>query len=1188
MYFKRIEMQGFKSFAEPVTIELNDGITCIIGPNGSGKSNISDAISWVLGEQSPKMLRGGKMDEVIFAGTASRKSRGMAEVTLVIDNTKGLLPIDYNEVAITRRMYRSGESEYAINNSQCRLRDVRDLIMDTGIGVEGYSIIRQGKISDIISNKTESRREIFESAAGIVTYRNRKAETERKLASSNQQLERVNDIICEIETRIGTLQQESEKASEYLKLRERFKELEINITLRNIEKLETNTEAIIRELEVSTEEIKKIRERKETIDKEVNESREKNESLETLSEQASVKHLALIDEINTLAGRNRIDTEKLTNLAANAERLEQELQELSEKLQREEKNAEAQYALKAEAEKKLFGLKSELDKKVIEHAERTAAYASALAGIESEKNEIFTLLTSEANKRAEAASIGNLKSGLIKRKNQLLDEKTKAEAEIHNLTGNIEIITTGKGESESRLGEAKTRLSTIKLDQTDLMVKDRQANKEIEQLKVELGRLLSRKKTIEEMEANYEGYNNAVKYIMKSGLRGLHGTVADLIKVPAGFEVAIETALGGSIQNIVCETDQDAGEAINALKENRAGRLTFLPVSSIRADGFSKDKGLLGSQGVKGFAVDRIDFEETYRNVMEYLLGRVVIVDSMNHAVRLSKESKGLRFVTLEGEFINANGAITGGRHKNNSGNLLERKAEIDTLEIKINENKAILSKMEEDLDFTKELLKSSLETQSELELEIRDIEIEVHTKKTQIESMKESLSSIESLQTARDRELRNIEAETVHSTEMEEALIAQAKEVSERAGKIEREIEQALTLHENQKQKIEDLSEEITKSRMAASSCESGKQGIDTLIAMINRSIADMRAEKTLKERLLETYRSEKKQILEGSGAFTDQIKQKENDKQKIENYINELKEEKASVFARFNKATLEKEKLDDRLEVLSAMRLDLEIRRGKNETLIETYKEKIWDDFEISYVHALELKKKEFIISNALKEDKEIRNMMKELGEVNIGAIAEYSQVRQRYEFLTGQRTDILEAVSTLKKIIDDTDKIIRERFKQSFEEVSANFERFFKELFGGGNAKLLLEDGERPLDSDIEIVAQPPGKKLSNISLLSGGEKTMTAIALMFAVLKTKPTPFCILDEIEASLDESNINRFIKTLKNFGEDIQFALVTHQKATMEHADSLYGVTMAEQGISKVISLKLGDEFDLGENKWN
>ena len=1185
MYFKRIEMQGFKSFAEPVAIELNEGITCIVGPNGSGKSNISDAISWVLGEQSPKMLRGGKMDEVIFAGTAARKSRGMAEVTLIIDNTKGLLPVDFSEVAITRRMYRSGESEYAINNSPCRLRDIRDLIMDTGIGVDGYSIIRQGKIADIISNKTESRREIFESAAGIITYRNKKAETERKLASSNQQLERVNDIICEIETRIDGLKEESEKASEYLKLRDRFRELEINITLRNIEKVEANTEAIIRELETSTDEIRTIRDQKENIDKEVNESREKNLILEGLNEEASLKHITLIDAINSLVSKSTIDSERLSNIETNAARLEKELADLSEKLDREQKNAQAQHLIKEETDKKMAALAAELQNRIAEHTEKTAKYSAALLDLDSEKNEIFTLLAEEANKKAEASSINSLKAGLTKRKYQLLEEKKSSEAEMRDLLQNIQDAGAEKDNFNSKLIDLKNRNSEMKLLQNDLTIRERQLSKEIEQIKVELGQLSARKKTIEEMEANYEGYNNAVKYIMKSGLRGLHGTVADLISVPAGLEIAIETALGGNIQNIICETDQDAGEAINALKENRAGRLTFLPVHSIRPDRIDREGRLPDINGVRGFAVDIIEFDEKYRNVMEYLLGKVVIVDTMNHAVDLSKKTKGFRFVTPEGEHINANGAITGGRHKNSSGNLLERKAEIDLLANKSNEKDGILKKLENESEALKLQLKSSAEEAARFDTEIRNVELDALTGKAQLEAMKEALSNLQTRQAGRERELRNIETESGHSEELEEKLTAQANTARIKAGEIERKIEQSLLQHEDLKQEIENLSEAITRSRMATSSCESEKQGIDTLVTMIKKSIAEMTEEKKSKEALLADYKKERDGIMGGTGDYSELIRRKEEEKRKIEDYINELKEEKASVFTRFNQASRDKEKLDERLERLAASRLELEIRRGKNETLIDTYKEKLWEDFEISYFHALELRKQDFVISNAIKEDREIRNRIKELGEVNVGAITEYAQISQRYHFLTMQRADILEATDILKRIIDDTDRIIRERFKESFDEVSVNFEKYFNELFGGGSAKLVLVNEEQPLESEIEIVAQPPGKKLSNISLLSGGEKTMTAIALMFAVLKAKPTPFCILDEIEASLDESNINRFIRILKNFGEDIQFALVTHQKATMEHADSLYGITMAEQGISKVISLKLGEEFDLGEN---
>ena len=1178
-------MQGFKSFAEPVVLELNEGITCIVGPNGSGKSNISDAISWVLGEQSPKMLRGGKMDEVIFAGTASRKSRGMAEVTLVLDNSTGILPVDYNEVAITRRMYRSGESEYAINNTPCRLRDVRELIMDTGIGVDGYSIIRQGKIADIISNKTESRREIFESAAGIVTYRNKKGEAERKLNSSNLQLERVNDIVGEIERRIDSLKEDSEKASEYLILSERFKELEINITLKNIEKLEVNCQALETELSVSKEEVAQIKKQKEELDEKVQQTRDRNEALELEMQEVSEKQILLMDELHGFINTEKIDVERLSNIESNALRLQEELESLTQKLDKEKEKETAQLLIKNEADEKLRSLSSELEDKTKVYENMSRLYQEAVGDAEAKKNDIFSMLTEKANKEGEAQSIEGLKESLNRRKEVISREQEEENEANKSVVASREELSLQRKELEQEVLRLKEELNKEKTNQEELSKGERQNSRDLEALKIKMGQLISRKKTIEEMEANYEGYNYGVKYLMKSNFKGLYGTVAELIKVPRGYEIAMETALGGNLQNIVCQSDSDAEKAIELLKENRAGRLTFLPLDSMRNSSFQRDKAVSKVKGFKGFAVDLVTTKDVYIEVIEYLLGKVAVFDTMQNAISFSKTSGNYRCVTLEGEFINANGAITGGRHKNNSANLLERKGEIESLGKSYDEMENQGNLLEKAQAKHREKLEASLELAIELEHKLRETEITYLTKKSHDEAIAENLASMALRKETRLREKNDIEEEIAQSESMVQQLLDESLLAKKRADEVEREIEAALLQHQDQKNQLDVLGEEITKSRMATSSWKSEKQGIEAIFSIIQNNMEEMSRELLEKQERLQKYENEKAQILSGTGSNLQLVREKEEEKHKTEEHLKLLRQDKSEVFQKLTQVSHEKEALDVRLENISANRMEMEIRKGKNETLLDTYKEKLWEEFEISYIQAIEFRREGFVFSTALKENREIRDRIRELGEVNVGAIPEYEEVSERYEFLTSQRKDILEATDALKKIIADTDKIIKARFKESFDQVASNFEMFFSELFGGGSAQLVLEDSEHPLESNIDIIAQPPGKKLSNISLLSGGEKTMTAIALMFAVLKTKPTPFCILDEVEAALDETNINRFIKTLHHFDNEIQFTLVTHQKATMEHADTLYGITMAEQGISKVLSLKLGDTFDLGEN---
>ena len=582
MYFKKIEMHGFKSFAEPVTIDFSSGITCIVGPNGSGKSNISDAIRWVLGEQSPKMLRGGKMEEVIFSGTSSRKSRGMAEVTLVIDNAEGTLPIDYKEVALTRRMFRSGESEYHINGNQCRLRDIRELIMDTGIGVDGYSIIGQGKISEILSNKTESRREIFEEAAGIVLYRTKKAESERKLEAANADMDRVQDIIGEIEGRIDGLKEDSIKAKEYLKLRDRYKELEINIILKNIENLKAKSEGIHEDLKQLDESLAKTRGERTAAEQSAASHEERKETLESIAEETRTQLMEVIDELNHLVSQEQIDKERLGVIAENQERLTDEIQELQEKLQREEENQKSLLEGSRQTEERFAQAKTVLDEKVELYDSLSQKLASLMQQADQHKNEVFEHSGDRSSAEAEISSLQRMAETLERRKTALLSDKDSGEDSNKETLDNLNQMRHEKERIVDNLEHIKEQRLLKKEEFAAMREDEKKLSRTFEDLRISLSQLSARKKTIEEMESNYEGYNYAVRYIMRSGLSGIHGVVADLITVPEGYETAIETALGAGLQNIVCENDESAKAAIRALKANKAGRLTFLPVSSVR------------------------------------------------------------------------------------------------------------------------------------------------------------------------------------------------------------------------------------------------------------------------------------------------------------------------------------------------------------------------------------------------------------------------------------------------------------------------------------------------------------------------------------------------------------------------------------------------------------------------------
>ena len=1181
MYFKRLEMHGFKSFAEPVVIEFHEGVTCIVGPNGSGKSNISDAIRWVLGEQSPKALRGGKMEEVIFAGTASRKSRGMAEVTLVIDNSTGLLDIDYNEVAITRRMYRSGESEYLINNNQCRLRDIRELIMDTGIGVDGYSLIGQGKIADIVSNKPESRREIFEEAAGVVLYKSKKAETEKKLESTSNSLERVTDIISEIEGRIDGLQEDSQKAKEYLELREKYQNLEINIILKNVENLQSKNEIYKNDIKQAEKDIADILSHKEKADIEARDKNEENTRLEGLGNEARDSLLKIVEDINLVQNRKDLNKEKLAALDRDDERINAEIKAVTEKLEKEEGNKAELLKSETELKSKLHDAGEELKSRIVIHGKLTEEAGETSSAIDEKRDALYQLHSLISSKRSIAKSYDSIRNTLLKRQEEL---DAEAEGKEKNNKASIDELEEAKLKRDSirnALTEMEEDLKELQAEKNELATRQKELRVEIEDIKLEGGQKVSRKKTIEEMENNYEGYNFAVKHIMHAGLNGIRGVVAELMTVPEGMETAIETALGGQMQNIVCDTDNNAKRAVNLLKENKAGRLTFLPVSSVKGNRAQIDSRIRNDFGFQGLGVDCIKFDEEYTNIFEYLLGRVAIVDNMDTAVSLSKMGSGLRFVTLEGEVITTSGAITGGRYKNKTANLLERKGEIQKLEEDIKELRNDLrEKTEEQEDITdrledmKEIEESTSEDKHEKEVFLASLESTIAALEATLEDMKNRSEK-------HTREVASIEKEMADADNMIETAEREIKNFEEEIVNIQKEIEELLSEYELRKTSVDDASEQITTARLAVREWEGKKENLKNIMARVEASKEEYEVQLEEKKREKEENERERNSIFFGNPDDEVSVDDLIKNKEETEGYIREVTSKREELQKRLTELNAEIEEAAGKINSIQDQKYQMEIKTAKADTQLDTLKERLFDEFEISYAQALDYRQEDFVMSSSVKESRKIKDRIRELGDVNVGAIKEYEEVSERYTFLTDQRTDIITAMDELKAIITDMDQTIKRRFKENFDQVVKNFESIFKELFGGGYAELRMEDENNPLESGIDIIAQPPGKKLQNINLMSGGEKTMTAIALMFAVLKTKPTPFCILDEVEAALDDANIDRFANYLRNF-DGIQFALVTHQKATMEHADVLYGVTMAEHGVSKVLSLRLGDDFEL------
>ena len=1179
MYFKRLEMQGFKSFADPVTIDFHEGITCIVGPNGSGKSNISDAVRWVLGEQSPKALRGGKMEEVIFSGTASRKSRGMAEVVLVIDNSTGILDIDYNEVAITRRMYRSGESEYLINNNPCRLRDIRELIMDTGIGVDGYSIIGQGKIADIVSTKPESRREIFEEAAGIVMYKNRRAEAERKLESAGTNLDRVSDIITEIESRIGTLREDSSKAKEYLELKERYEGLEINVILKNIDTIEENGKIYRDDLVRISNEIETITKEHQEVFTRLGELSEKRELVEKLSSETRDKILALVQEINEMTSASKLSAERLSGIEKETEMISADLSMLRKRMAEEEESLAKFREEENSLSKEIADAEGVLSEKIIAYNEAAAEQGKHAETADEGRRKLFELNRELTACDSEIKGVENLADTLVKRKEDLeslAGEAGKASAEMEALLkdkkSEIEIHEEKKASLEKEIENSISSWNEVKASISEL-------TEGIERNKLDVSKLSSRRVTMEEMESNYEGYNAGVRALMKAGLGGIHGVVTELITVPKGYELAIETALGQNLQDIVCEKDDDAKRGVNYLKDNKAGRVTFLPVETIRG----KDRDISAVKNDDGFidlAVNIISCEDKYKDVYKYLLGKVAVAKDMDAAIRLAKKGTGLRFVTKEGEIVNTAGAITGGAYKNRTASFLERKAEIAELAVQLKTLEDIIVKDGNALQSQKNNLLTLEENVDRYRDEKHQIEITLGSLAGDLKAAGDSYSKETSSLTRYEEEMSRIERQLAEIEDLKSGHAKRIEEIKVEIEEVTKSVEEAVSKGEIQKSVTDEKSEAVTSARIALNEVSTRVDAQKRLADRVAAQIDEYKRQIDEKEEAGNALLAEKEELIalrSEDSAVEEKLKQKEA----MDASLVDLAAEKEAVLSEQRDFELAQGDATQRINDLRDQKYQIEIKSAKGETQLETLKEKLWEEFEISYAQALDRRVDDFVYSKAVKETREIRSRIRELGDVHVGAIAEYEKESERYEFFTAQRDDITKARDELRSIISDMDRTIKEKFKENFDKVVANFEIIFKELFGGGQAELRLEDENDPLNSGIEIVAQPPGKKLQNINLMSGGEKTMTAIALMFAVLKTKPTPFCILDEVEAALDDNNIDRFANYLKNF-QEIQFALVTHQKATMEHADVLYGVTMPEQGISRMLSLRLGDDFDL------
>lgn len=1174
-----MELQGFKSFADKTVLEFKPGITSVIGPNGSGKSNISDAIRWVLGEQSMKSLRGAKSEDIIFAGTQARKSLGFAEVSIVIDNSDSKLPVEYTEVTVTRKIYRSGETGYFINKTPCRLKDILELFMDTGIGKDGYSIIGQGKIDEILSNKSEDRRHIFEEAAGIVKYRTRKAESEKKLEQTKLNLLRINDILSEIEGGLEPLKIQADKAKQFLDLREELKSIEVGLFVYNIatykEKLEQivkDYDILVSQKELEDTKMETLQSDKETLRQAIDDITRQIEEMQNLGFESSNK----IEKINSEIG---IHKERIQNNHNNQERLTSEIEEVNNRiseLQEEQKQKlEKKTSLGSNKEK----FEKELEEKETELAELTKKLSDKELEIEGKKQAVEQWTDKKYALAGEINTLDVNFENLDKRKKQVQNEISSTISELDAKRMEKQELSKGFYEIESKRNTAASNLEKKQNVKNESMQKVKQFEEEVSKLEYNQRMKQARHQFLVETEKEKEGYNKTVKSLLfhcekdSSLSKGVHGVLANLVSVDKEYELAIEMCLGQALQNVVTETEQDAKKLIEHLRKNSLGRASFLPISSVQ--GRKLDK-LTKMDGVIGIASDLVKCNKKYEQIVLNLLGRTVVVKDMDTAINLAKKDKySFRIVTLQGDIISSTGSISGGSVQTKSVNILGRSREIEELEKELKKlEKQIIDKKKEQEDYAASI-GDLIEETAKLERELQEIEIIYATEKQKMVAIEENISRLEERRDKLKQEEVTIEEQKVENRKQKEEKEQESISIVKEMEELNAVIEQfAINNKDNQKY-IDDLNLDITNLKISVSSFDESENSIDEMVARIEQDIENQKKSMELKQATIEENKKDNQELELAIQNLEAQIEQIKLEVSNSSNKVEELKQERIQKNEKMTKTEAEITSQFGVLEGLKEQIVKLDVKKTKVEQDLGQVTESLWEEYELTPNNTEEYPKPNNV-ATAQKQVNSLRNKIKDLGSINIDSIEEYKKTKERYDFMSEQRLDLENTASKLRGIINEMTETMQQQFKEKFAIISKNFNEVFVELFGGGKAELILEDENNILECGIDIRVQPTGKKLQNMMLLSGGEKAFTAIALLFAILKMSPAPFCILDEIEAALDDVNVYRFAEYLKKFCKETQFLVITHRKGTMEAADTVYGVTMEENGISKLLSIKL------------
>jgi chromosome segregation protein len=1188
MYLKRLELVGFKSFADRTEMEFVPGVTAVVGPNGSGKSNVSDSIRWVLGEQSAKSLRGAKMEDIIFAGSDTRKPVNYAEVTLTLDNTDRSLDLEYTEVSITRRVYRSGESEYYINKRPCRLKDIMELFMDTGLGKEAYSIIGQGKIEEILSTKPEDRRGIFEEAAGIVRYKTRKREAEKKLEETEQNLVRIHDIVSEINEQIGPLGEQAETAKRYKELHKQLVEHEVALYVQQIEAAHVKWEEASRLVEQLRQELVTYSTEASRREADLEQARFQVNQIDQSIEELQQVLLQVSEETEKVEGQREVLKERLRNLAANRQQTMEQMHRLTEKRHAVEAQLSEEQQRSEETKQRM----QEAEASLSEAEQQFAAMVQSLTDdVERLKSDYFEKLNEMANLRNEIRHQQQLIQANQARVDRLLQERERLDQEERARLGKLEEYRGRLQEIEqlieATLAEYRQLIDSVRDNQSQLEA----ARREMRQLEQKREASKSRLDLIKEMQAEFAGFQQGVKEILKArekGFRGIHGAVAELVTVPEKYETAVEVALGGALQNVVVDNEAAGREAIAYLKKHNAGRATFLPLDVIRPRSIQpEDRRLIEQEtGVVGIASRLVSFAEPYRAIIESMLGNVIVTETLEQANRVARAC-GYRYrvVTLDGDIVNAGGSMTGGALKKNSANLLGRGRQAEELE-------AAMAEIEEAIQRQHEAIEQLLAMQRQMEQKQEQL-------RSQGEALRVKEQEMKGLQQQTEAEGRTIAERTMLLTQ---DINGFAREIEEAQGKL-KELQAALArLEAEEKELAAAIHAAETRRQEQLTNKEEMNQRITGLKVLAAQVKQEYQSRQEQAERLREQREAlqreweELKQTLvsldelEGtnessSSELETKIAELRQDKERVAALIQERRSERATLFARQEQVELETKEIRKQVKMVEDKLHQEEVKANRFDVELDHLLNKLSEEYELSY----DLAKQKYPPRGDTAEEQQIVNRLKKeiaaLGTVNLGAIEEYERLSERAGFLSAQEADLNEAKAMLYQVIEEMDAEMSRRFQETFAEIREQFRDVFVQLFGGGRADLLLSQPDNLLETGIDIVAQPPGKKLQNLALLSGGERALTAMALLFAILRVKPVPFCVLDEVEAALDEANVSRFAEYMHQFSKQTQFICVTHRKGTMESADVLYGITMQEGGVSKLVSVRLEDTKKLIEN---